>query len=652
MAVDLVLASPVAMTVLWGPDLIQLYNASYSAIAGPRHPQALGQPTRECWPEVWDFTAPIYEAVLHGETRSFQGQLLLLARHGVPEEAWFDLAYSPLRDDDGNNAGILVVVTETTRQVLAERKVASEIDRQRRLFEQAPGFICISSGPEHVYVFGNQAYERLIGHRDYIGKTVRAAMPEIEGQGFFELLDKVYATGEPFVAEHLPASIQGSPGGPSEERFVDFVFAPVIDDAGRVSGIITQGHDVTDAYRAREALLDSERRLRDVNAELERRAADRAIIEATSLAREAQLRSILEAAPTAVIVVDDRGMILEFNPAAEYLWGYAAGDVVGRPVSMLTGPEEHERLIAMIARQPLPGEHGAGRAPEAAFVLTRDGRRLAIEVSVGRARTPQGNLVTIFCRDISERMASEQRLSELGAELAHVSRQRVMSELASDLAHELNQPLTAASNFQAAAGMLIKGGESSERVSDLLDMSGEQILRTGEIIRRLRDFLTKRDIEMQSVSLASTVRDAVDLVLFGAAQFNTRVVNLLDPAQDAIFADRIQVQQVLVNLLSNSLEALYETPAGMGEIIIESRACEGGMIEISVSDNGPGLPPRFHEQLYSRFVTTKEGTAMGIGLSISRRIVEAHGGTLVAENRPEGGAVFRFTVSAPRGLEE
>jgi PAS domain S-box-containing protein len=519
--VDLVSASPVAMVVLWGPDLIQIYNAGYAAIAGSRHSQALGQPTRACWLDMLGFDAPIYEAVLRGEARCVEAQLLTIERHGAPEHAWFDLAYSPLRNDAGENAGILLIALETTRQVLAERKAEGEIERRRE---------------------GDLEREESLAER----------------------------------AEH-------------------------------------------------ESMLR---------------------------AHEAQLRSILEAAPTAIVVVDEQGSIMEFNPAAEQLWGHAACDVLGQPVLLLAGPEEHQRLREMVARRPIAGDYGAGRRPETAFALTCDGRRLAIEVSVGRARTPAGNLATMFCRDISDRMAGEQRLSELSVELAHVSRLHVMSELAADLAHELNQPLSAATNFLATARMLIERGEGGERVFELLGMGEAQLLRSGEIIRRLRDFVTQRDIEIRGESIASIVSDAVDLVLIGAPQSTTRIVDRLDPAADMIFADRIQVQQVLVNLLRNSLEALLDAPAEAREIIIASGVVNGDMIEISVSDNGPGLPAEFREQLYSRFATTKQGTAMGIGLSISRRIVESHGGTLVAENRPEGGAVFRFTMPALHGLME
>ena len=373
--------------------------------------------------------------------------------------------------------------------------------------------------------------------------------------------------------------------------------------------------------------------------------------EAVIRAGEAQLRSVLEAAPAAMVVVNQAAVILEFSPSAEHLWGYAAADVLGRPSSLLAAPEERERLRTAIGRDPDDVE-AVARHGVSAMALTSDGRRVPIEVSIGRARTSAGTLVTLFCHDVSDRLAAEQRLSELNAELAHISRQSAMSEVAADLAHELNQPLSATANFLAAARMLIERGESGARVIDHLQMAEDQTLRSGEIIRRLRDFLAKREVEMRPESLGHVVHEAVDLVLFGSAQFDISLTYELDPAADSIFVDRIQVQQVLVNLLRNAIEVLRSLPDTKREILIASKPVADDMIEVSVSDSGPGLPKELGEQLYSRFATTKTGTAMGIGLSISRRIIEAHGGALVAENRRAGGATFRFTLPALGEAEE
>ncbi|HSI19463.1 MAG TPA: PAS domain S-box protein [Sphingomonas sp.] len=374
--------------------------------------------------------------------------------------------------------------------------------------------------------------------------------------------------------------------------------------------------------------------------------------EAALKAREAQLRSVLEAAPSPMVVTDGNAIILEFSPAAERLWGYAADEVLGRSALPLIAPEDHARFTRVVTRQPPPEDSNPVRPAAAATAIAKDGTRLSIEVYYGHARTPSGYLITLFCHDVSERLAAEQRFAELSAELNHVARQSAMSELAADLAHELNQPLSATANFLAAARMLIDQGEDGPRVGDLLRMAEEQTLRSGEIIRRLRDFLAKRDAEKSFQSIENIVREAVDLILFGTAQYDIRLTYDLDRHVDRVFADRIQLQQVLVNLLRNAVDALLHQPRDAREIIITSRATTDGMAEIAVSDSGPGLADAVSEELYSRFATTKTGSAMGIGLSISRRIVEAHGGTLVAENRPGGGATFRLTLPIMEEVEE
>lgn len=375
--------------------------------------------------------------------------------------------------------------------------------------------------------------------------------------------------------------------------------------------------------------------------------------EAALRAREAQLRSVLETVPDAMVVIDEQGTIHQFSATAEALWGYRAVDVVGGNFTMLSPADGREAYADELMRFFRTGESGALARSSPAVGEAADGRRFPLEVRSGLARVDGRLLLTVFFRDISERLAAEERLSELNAELAHVSRQSAMSELAADLAHELNQPLSATANFLAAARMLIDKGEEIERVSDMLRMGNEQTQRAGQIIRRLRDFVTRGEVEMQVESIESTVRDAVELVLMGTGQFDIRVTYDIDPQAPEIYADRVQVQQVIVNLLRNSLEAMRSLPRNQRQITIASRKIDKHMIQIEVGDSGPGIPDHILEQLFTRFSSTKvDDGGMGIGLSISKRIIEAHGGMLSADNRPEGGAVFRFTLPAVGEGEE
>jgi two-component system sensor kinase FixL len=368
---------------------------------------------------------------------------------------------------------------------------------------------------------------------------------------------------------------------------------------------------------------------------------------------EMQLESIIKTVPDATIVIDDHGIIKSYSSAAEAMFGYSAASMIGRNVKILMPDMFASRHDAAIADYLRTGERKVIGMTRELTARRADGTQFPIELNVGEARIGEERIFTGIVRDVSRRLFEEQRLSELSAELAHISRQGAMSELAADLAHELNQPLSATANFIAAARMLIEQGAGGERVADLLHMAEDQTQRSGDIIRRLRDFLAKRDIEMRPESVADVISDAVALVFFGSGREEIELSYDLDPASDTIFADRVQIQQVLVNLLRNAVEILRSVePGHPRRIAIRSRSRDDDMVELAIQDSGPGIPDALSEQLYARFSTTKAGTAMGIGLSISRRIVEAHGGTLTAENPPEGGAAFCFTLPVFKEMED
>jgi PAS domain S-box-containing protein len=243
--VGLILNSKFPMFVAWGEDLGFLYNDSYREILGDKHPRAMGSRFHDVWAEIWDDIAPFIERALKGEASYVDRLLLVMNRHGYEEPTWFTFSYSPVRDEHGVIQGMHCACVEVTEQVLAEKYRNEENERFRALFEQAPGIIAVVRGPEHVFELTNQSYLQLIGHRQVVGKSVREALPELVGQGFFELLERVYATGEPFVGHALPVRLQLEPDGPLVERFVDFVYQPIRDASGAVSGIFVEGSDVT-----------------------------------------------------------------------------------------------------------------------------------------------------------------------------------------------------------------------------------------------------------------------------------------------------------------------------------------------------------------------------------------------------------------------
>jgi two-component sensor histidine kinase/PAS domain-containing protein len=248
------LNSKFPMFLAWGPELTFLYNDAYAPILGQKHPRALGLPFNDVWSEIWSDIGPLAERALAGEAIWLEDLPLRMNRHGFSEETWFTFSYSPALDETGTVVGVFCACTETSEKVLALRKNVAERHRLEQLFGEAPAFMALVTGPDHVFELANQAYMQLVGHRDIIGKPVRTALPEVEGQGFFTLLDQVYATAEPFVGLQVPIKLQRVPHGQSEDAYVDFVYQPITDDAGTVTGIFATGYDVTALRTAQDRL--------------------------------------------------------------------------------------------------------------------------------------------------------------------------------------------------------------------------------------------------------------------------------------------------------------------------------------------------------------------------------------------------------------
>ncbi len=262
-ALSICLHSSFPTAIYWGPDLRLFYNDAWAPIAAERHPWALGRPGAEVWADIWGVVGPQLERVqATGEGFSTFDQMLPMVRGGQTRETYWNYSFTPIQGEDGAIAGIFNQGHETTDRVFAERERAAETERLRRMFDQAPGFMAMMRGPEHVFELVNTAYTQLIGHRDVVGKPIREVLPDIEGQGFFELLDNVFASGQPFVGRAMAVNLQHAPDAPVERRFVDLVYQPITDPGGAVSGIFVEGSDVTERVTAESELRASEARLR------------------------------------------------------------------------------------------------------------------------------------------------------------------------------------------------------------------------------------------------------------------------------------------------------------------------------------------------------------------------------------------------------
>ncbi|MGE5723303.1 MAG: sensor histidine kinase [Sphingomonadales bacterium] len=360
-------------------------------------------------------------------------------------------------------------------------------------------------------------------------------------------------------------------------------------------------------------------------------------------AHEAHLRSILDTVPEAMIVIDEMGRIMSFSAAAELMFGYSEAELLGENVSALMPSPDRERHDGYLQRYIRTGERrivGIGRVTTA---RRRDGSTFPIILHVGETRIGDARVFTGFIQDLTERQETERRLHSLQSELAHVSRVTDMGTLATSIAHELNQPLTAIANYVETARDLLEtpDPETIAIVREALEDCAQQSIRAGQIVRRLRDFMSRGETERRVESLSRLISEASALALVGAKEEGIEVDLALEPHADDVLVDRIQIQQVLVNLMRNAIEAMSESP--VRHLQIRSRRDGPGHIRVTVADSGPGLAPEVAERLFQPFVTTKPA-GMGIGLSICEAIIRAHEGRIWAEPSRLGGTAFHFTL--------
>ena len=468
----------------------------------------------------------------------------------------------------------------------------------------------------------NRAGETLFGWRseELIGKNVRMLMPDPFASEHDGYLKNYKRTGKPKIigigreviglrrdGQIFPMELSVGEAKQGDETF--FV------------GIV---RDITERKRAEDAVKE----------------------------REARLQSILDTVPEAIIVIDEQGSIQSFSPAAERLFGYAAAEVAGMNVKRLMPSPYRDEHDAYLSRYLTTGERriiGIGRV---VVGQRKDETTFPMELAVGEANLGGRRLFTGFVRDLSERRAAEKRLQDLQAELLHVSRLSTMGQMASTLAHELNQPLTAVMNYADAAVQMLASGDPAhaERIESTLDKIVDQARRAGQIIQRLRDFVGRRETRAHPEAINEIVEEASALALVGVRQFGIKVEFRLAPKLPPVMIDKVQIQQVLLNLVRNAVEAMADMPE---RNLLLATACRRNdkLVEIAVIDTGPGIDPQIAARLFEPFVTTKQ-SGMGVGLSICREIVEFHGGRLWAQPNPAGGTEFRFTVPiASAGVE-
>lgn len=356
---------------------------------------------------------------------------------------------------------------------------------------------------------------------------------------------------------------------------------------------------------------------------------------------DALFHALTRTAIDGIMVIDERARVQVYNPACERLFGYGPDDVLGRNVDMLM-PEpyhsEHDGYIARYLKTGTPHIIGIGRE---VVGQRKDGSTFPMYLSVGEGEVGGKRIFVGIVSDISEQRARDKRIQELQGELLHVTRMTAMGEMASALAHEINQPLTALLNYTSAARRMAKNfGEPGAKLVDILERAVEQTERAGLIIRRLRNFIEKREPDRSAEDINKVVEDAIALGMAGFRDTGTKWILKVEPGLPQVFIDKVQIQQILVNLVRNATEAM--SGRNKRQLTI-STGLEGSDVEIAVSDTGTGLPDDVVSRLFHPFVTTKE-RGMGMGLSICRTIAEAHGGRLWLASNTSEGATFKLSL--------
>ena len=644
--VSTVLESPFAMNLWCGPELILIYNDAYRAVLGAKHPRALGRPGSEVWAEIWPEIASNFANVRNGGPATYaeDARFGMGRTSGPPGDAWFTYSVSPVRDEDGSVIACLSVSMETTKRVLGERETQGARasaeraeERLRSVFAQAPAFLAVLRGESHVFEFANDAYLELVGNRDVLGKTVAEALPEVRNQGFVDLLDKVYHTGEPYVGREIPVTLQHSRGGPPEHIYLDFVYQPLTDSNGEGVGIVAHGSNVTAAVESRH---EAERLLR----ESERARAD-------AEASEARYRFLANAIPVHVWTATPDGALDYVSDITASSLGRTAEQVVGEGWLNVLHPDDVTPTIERWTRALRTGE-----PYEIEFRLWSEAHQ-GYRWHLGRAtaqRDETGTIIRWFGTntDIEDSKQAEAELKRLTNEALEANRAK--SDFLAAMSHDLRTPLNAIGGYAQLIEMGVRGPVTEEQRADLLRIqrSKNHLDRlVGDVLSFAKLGAGRIDLRIGPIGVKQTLVPVVDMIGPQLAEKGLSLAPLSVAGDVVMTGDVDKARQILINLLGNALKF---TPEG-GTITIEASAREND-VAITVSDTGIGVPEDQLDRIFEAFAQAKRAlvesdAGVGLGLAISRQLARAMSGDLTVKSVVGQGSSFTLTLPRSRSQD-
>ncbi len=612
--VTLIINSPVPMVLLWGLRGYMIYNDAYSRFAGGRHPRLLGQEVRQGWPEVADFNDNIMKVGLAGGTLAYKDQELTLYRNGQPEQVWMNLDYSPVRDETGEPAGVIAIVVETTERVRADRRHEAERQRLAQMFEQGPSFMALLEGPDHRIEFANAGYLQLIGGRDVIGKTVSEALPDAVAQGYLEILDGVFLSGQAFSSAASHYAVQPVPGGLTVDRFVDFIYQPVKNQTGKVTGIFVEGVDVTERMRAEAAL-------HQLNETLEQRIEERT---AQLLSREALIATFYNHSSECHAVLSETSdggfRYEEGNPALHRLYGKTRKELIGHTVDQVFDPVTAAELnghLQACLRSGTPYHYERRHGDSIVEAVATP-----VPAETGKARR-----LVVSARDVTEHRNLEQQLRQS-------QKMEAVGQLTGGLAHDFNNLLTGITGSLE----LLEKRFQQRRLNDIdryLHAAKNAAKRAASLTHRLLAFSRRQTLDPKPTDVNLLVKDMEELIrrTIGPAVIFEFVAaiglwkTLVDPHQ---------LENALLNLCINARDAM---PDG-GRLTVETAnrwldqrgardrdLAAGQYVALCVSDNGTGMSAEIIARAFDPFFTTKPlGEGTGLGLSMVYGFARQSGG--------------------------